>query len=404
MKELFSLGELYVSDFLKPDEQPKYAPVEMKLMLTDDGFVRLEKSAPSESMWGKEYWYKSSVSDTMRRQLKDIVDEIFKVYNPKENLIFCDIAANDGTMLSFVPDNVYKIAVDPANDTFKEEAVKHSDLHIQDYFSAEVYYNATLQSCDIITCISMFYDLQDPDTFLKDVHECLAPNGIFVVQMSYSALMIKQGEISNICHEHFHYLSGKNMETLLDRNGFKMMDISLNETNCGSMRIYAMKKDADVTKFGSKNYRDVCEMRIDALAHLESSLELDKAETWQKFYADMCVLKDKTLEFVKKAKSEGKTIWGYGASTKFNTTLQWIGLDHTMIDGIAERSPAKFGLKTIGSNIPIYCEEEMRFEQPDYLIIGPFQFLPEFMEREKEYLANGGKFVVIFPNFEIIGA
>jgi hypothetical protein len=117
----------------------------------------------------------------------------------------------------------------------------------------------------------------------------------------------------------------------------------------------------------------------------------------------MLKLKDETIGFIQQAKSEGKSVWGYGASTKGNTLLQWFGLDSTMIDGIAERNPDKFGLKTIGTDIPIYSEEEMRLANPDYLLILPWHFIYEFSKREREYLNRGGKFIVPCPVFEIIG-
>ena len=106
--------------------------------------------------------------------------------------------------------------------------------------------------------------------------------------------------------------------------------------------------------------------------------------------------------FIKKEKAKGKTVWGYGASTKGNTLLQWFGLDHKLIDGIAERSAVKFGLKTVGTNIPIYSEEEMRKKKPDYLLLLPWHFISEFKQREAEYLKAGGKFIVPCPKFEII--
>ena len=135
----------------------------------------------------------------------------------------------------------------------------------------------------------------------------------------------------------------------------------------------------------------------------EKQLNLQNPEIYKKFYNDILKLKKQTVDFIKQQKAKGKTIWGYGASTKGNTLLQWFGLDFNLIDGIAERNPNKFGLKTVGTNIPIYSEEEMRKHKPDYLLILPWHFIFEFSKREKEYLENGGKFIVPCPKFEIIG-
>jgi hypothetical protein len=121
------------------------------------------------------------------------------------------------------------------------------------------------------------------------------------------------------------------------------------------------------------------------------------------FFDRINELKEKTVSFIKEEKSKGKVIWGYGASTKGNTLLQYFGLDNTLIDGIAERSVYKFGYKTVGTNIPIFSEDEMRKAKPDYLLVLPWHFINEFVERESDFLKNGGKFIVPCPNFNIIG-
>lgn len=404
MKILFSLGKIFVSDFLKPHEQPRCEPVDMTLMLDDNGAVRLEKLAPKESMWGK-YWYRSSISQIMKDQLKDIITSTLDVFKLQDGEIWCDIAGNDGYMLSQVPSRLTRINIDPADDTFRIESEKHCDLVIQDYFSSEVFRKSKFGNvkAKVISVISMFYDLDEPGKFLDDVNEILDNDGLFILQLSYTPLMLEQLEFSNICHEHTYYYSLFNIKRLLENHGFRIMDVQLNNTNAGSFRLHVMKHSANIGKYASQTHRDVCNFRISSLLSYEKTLKLDEVETWTNFYNRIMELKEKTIGFIKQAKAEGKTIMGYGASTKFNTLLQVFSLDSNLIIAIAERSPAKYGTRTIGSNIPIISESEMRERQPDYLLIGPFQFLSEFIDREKEYLQKGGKFIVLLPSFQIIG-
>jgi hypothetical protein len=405
MQELFSLGKLYPSDFLKPEEQPRCEPVEMKMMLDENGTARLEKTAPPEAMWGK-YWYRSSISETMRKQLRDVVDSVLDVMKLDErHLMWCDLAGNDGYLLSQVPESFIRINIDPADDSFRLEAEKHCDLVIQDYFSADVFKKSKFGKlkAKVVTCISMFYDLSDPDTFLEDVKEVMDDNGLFVLQLSYTPLMLEQLEFSNICHEHLFYYSLFNIKKLLEKHGFKIMDVSLNDTNAGSFRLHVMKKIGDEKLFGSHTHRDVCNFRMAGLLSYEKTLRVDEADTWLDFFKRINELKTKTVDFIKEQKSLGKSVFAYGASTKGNSLLQFFNLDSTLITAIAERSPQKFGTRTIGSNIPIISEDEMRKKSPDFLLILPFHFLNEFIEREKEYLDNGGQFIVPLPVFQIIG-
>lgn len=406
-KFLFTLGNLFVSDFLKPDEEPRHPPVEMKLMLNDDNLVHLEKMAPRETMWGEHYWYRSSINATMRKQLMNVVESIADVFPMKDGDVFLDIASNDGFLLSCVPSkfsNLIKIGCDPANDSFRLECEKYADLVIQDYFSAETFKSSKYGHKKVKCCttISMFYDIVNYDKFIQDIVEVLDNNGLWVVQCSYTPLMVQGMAWDNICHEHYAYWSLFNLKPVLERNGLQVMDVTLDNTNAGSFRVYCMKQGADTTQFGSQTHRDVCRYRINSLLSYERTLRLDEAATWISFKTSIDTLKEQTLDFLKKEIAAGKTIMGYGASTKGMTVLGYFGLDSSTITAIADRSPYKHGLRTIAGNIPIISEDEMRAKQPDYLLVLPFHFIQEFVERESEYLSKGGKMIVLCPKFEII--
>lgn len=405
MKELFTLGKLYPSDFLKPDEQPRSEAVEMKLMLDDNGAARLEKIAAPDTMYGK-YWYRSGINTTMKNELKGIVESITGIVKLQPGDLWIDLAANDGTLLSFVPTNMIRVGIDPADDSFKVESEKHADLIIQDFFKAETFKNSKLgrMKAKVVTSIAMFYDLEDPNTFIKDVGAVLDDDGVWVLQLSYTPLMLEQMAYDNFCHEHVYYYSLFNLKKLFETNGFQIVDCQLNDINGGSFRVYAMKTSADVRIFGTQPYRDICSFRVNSLLAYEKTLELDQVTTWVEFFNRINLLKETVVSFIKQERAKGKTVWGYGASTKGNTLLQYFGLDHTLIDGIAERSPYKFGLRTVGTNIPIYSEEDMRAAKPDYLLVLPWHFIHEFYNREYEYLRGGGAMIVPCPRFEILKA
>jgi hypothetical protein len=403
--ELFSLGDLYPSDFLKEGEGPRTGKVEMKLMLeTATGAVKLERTAPANAMYGK-YWYRSGVNGTMKAELSNIVASILDTVKFKENDLWIDIACNDGTLLGFVPKEFIRVGIDPADDSYKVESEKVANLVIQDFFSADVFKRSRFGKlkAKVITSIAMFYDLSDPRAFIEDVAEVLDQDGLWVLQLSYTPLMLDQLAFDNICHEHVYYYSLFNLRSLLSQSGFDVIDVQLNDVNGGSFRVYAMKQNANKRIFGTQPYRDVCRVRTKSLLAYEETLHLNKKCTWLDFFERINNLKLELGEFIAGEKSRGKTIWGYGASTKGNTLLQYFGLDHKLIDGIAERSIHKFGLRTIGTDIPIYSEDEMRRAKPDFLLVLPWHFINEFIDREKEYLDGGGKFIVPCPKFQVLG-
>tara|TARA_Y100000768_G_C23977113_1_gene683630 strand:+ start:981 stop:2219 length:1239 start_codon:yes stop_codon:yes gene_type:complete len=403
-KKLFDLGDLYVSDFIKSEKDARAGKHNMTLVMDDRyGAARLEKSTPIHSMFGK-YWYRSGINPYMKKELNQIVESILSVHNLNEGDLWLDIACNDGTLLSYVPNNIKKLGIDPAEDSFFNESSKIADEVIQDFFSLKNYNKSRFknQKANIITCIAMFYDLDEPLEFLNDVYEVLDKDGLFVLQMSYTPLMIKQMAFDNICHEHVYYWALQSIQKVLNLAKLKVVDVQLNDANGGSFRLYIKKIESDINSFSSAPYRDICKVRIDSLLTWEKNLKIDEEKIWKDFYKSINSLKEETVDFLKKEKSKGKIICGYGASTKGNTLLQYFGIDNKIIDAIAERSPYKFGLKTIGTNIPIKSEDEVRKMNPDYFFVLPWHFISDFVKREDEFLSKGGKFIVPCPKFKII--
>jgi hypothetical protein len=402
MKKVLELGDHYVSDFVKEQsaERKKYS---LDLYLDEDlGAPRLLEQPPHDSMWG-QYWYRSGINVSMTRELQGIVAEVQSRMRLRPGAIWLDIACNDGTLLKNVPDSMVKVGIDPADDSYVAESSKHAKI-VQDYFSTDAWkrsgYGA--ERAQVITCIAMFYDLSNPVPFVQDLFEVLEDDGVLVLQMSYTPLMIQQMAFDNICHEHVYYYDLTSIKRLFERQGFRVVDCSLNDTNGGSFRIYLQKHTARASSFASAPLRDVCSMRVQQILDWEQTHGITNAATWHRFSDNLEKLKQDVVGFVRQARYEGKTVYGYGASTKGNTLLQLFGLTNQDITAIAERSPYKFGLRTVGTDIPIISEAEMRAAKPDYLLVLPWHFIDEFESREAEFLDGGGAFIVPCPEFKII--
>lgn len=401
---LFSLGKLYLSDFIEHTETPKYEPVELSLAIAPgSGLVQLHHTVPGDILYRK-YWYKSGTNATMTNELAGIAKKVQDTMNLKNGDVFVDIGCNDGTLFRFVDKNIIRIGFDP-ND-YKAESSEHADLILNNYFNHGEYKKTKHghKKAKVITSIAMFYDLEEPDSFVHDIKKTLDRDGLWIIQMSYLPLMLTQLAFDNICHEHLEYYSLGSLQHLLHKHAMDVVDCELNDINGGSFRIYVRHNNAHPATFATAPYRDVARARVHSILAYEKSLNLKKKKIYMDFWNSITSLKKQTLDFIKKERKKGKTIWGYGASTKGNTLLQWYGLDNTLIDAIAERSEAKYGLKTAGTNIPIKSEADMRKAKPDYLLVLPWHFIDEFRKRETDFLQGGGKFIVPCPRFEIIGA
>lgn len=400
---LFSLGDLYMSDFIPADAEPRLPRTPLNLMLApESGLVQLEHTPSFDDMY-RHYWYRSGTNATMTAELEDIARKAQRLGRMKEGDYFIDIGCNDGTLLSFIDKGIKRIGFDPAKNGYSESSRKHADEIIEDYFThsafSEKYPGKKAKG---ITSIAMFYDLEDPNSFVQDIKKCLHDDGLWILQMSYTPLMLEQLAFDNICHEHLEYYNLQSIMFLMARNGMEVVDCELNDVNGGSFRVYVRHAEARPQGFATAPYRDVARFRISSLLSREKELGLDKPAAYLDFFNKIEKLREETVRFIREKRAEGKKVWAYGASTKGNTLLQWFGLNADDIEGIAERQPSKFGLKTAGTNIPIFSEDQMRAAKPDFVLVLPWHFISEFVERESEYLKSGGSFIVPCPRFEVI--
>ncbi len=402
MDKMMNFGEYYISDFVeKQDPSNKKYSLDLYLDKTI-GAVRLhpDNLAPRDKMWGK-YWYRSGTNLTMRNELHSIVDEITNRVLLKDNDIWLDIACNDGTLLSYVPTNLKRMGIDPADDSFYNEAEKHGRI-IQNYFSAETYFNTEDKKAKVITTIAMFYDLDDPYSFVQDITNVLDDDGIWVIQTSYTPLMLQQHAFDNICHEHVYYYSLTSLSKMFAMYDLEIVDAQINDTNGGSIRLYIKKSLMPINTFANATYRSVAKYRLDSLYAYEEKFDITNKQLWDSFTWSLGILKGLVVDNIRAFNKDGKTVGGYGASTKGNTLLQYFELTNKDITAIAERSPYKIGLKTVGTDIPIIGEDMMRAWPPNYLLILPWHFIHEFQQREINILNHGTKFIVPCPKFEII--
>lgn len=398
---VINLGEQYLQgSFVKPGkEEPPLRKISLSLVRCDPtkdekacGLLQMEHTVPPEVLYSA-YWYRSGTNETMRNHLQGITEEAASLIG-KSNARVLDIGCNDGTLLKCYPQNFIKFGVDPS-DVAQE--ITGDITAIQDIFPSEELTNVLQgENFDIITSIAMFYDLEDPVSFCKEIKKALAPGGLWVFEMSYMPSMLKMNSYDTICHEHLEYYSLAVLEYILKQADLKIVDAVLNDINGGSIRCYATHLD----NFAFKKQEAVT--RIKLLRQAEFDMELDTDKPYKNFQDRINVHKEQLVSLLKMLKKEGKSIHIYGASTKGNTILQWCGIDNRIIDVAAERNPDKYGAYTLGTDIPIVSEADSRGMKPDYYLVLPWHFKEEFLKREEEILQRGVGLIFPLPNVEII--
>lgn len=400
--ECLDLGVQYVTDFVRPGEEKKGATGSLKIGISpQSGLVQLFDSFPPEKMY-RRYWYKSGVNESMRNELRDVIESAMSYVKLKQGDTVLDIASNDGTMLSFYPEFLNRVGIDPSNVAAESELYGGKITLVNDFFSEKAYRAVTDSKAKIITIIAMFYDIEDPLDFLSQIREIIDEQGILIIQLSYTPLMLDQLEFGNICHEHVCYYTLDVLKSLLERTGFEIFDVNINSTNGGSLRVCATPSGFVDALSCPLHWLSIGRARLIGTLEYEKRELLRTAEPYLRFMHKIENLKQETLLWLQRQVEQGKKVIGYGASTKGNVLLQYYGITTDLIPCIAEANHHKWGLCTVGTGIPIISEKEMRAMKPDYLFVFPWFFIKYFMEREKNLLTSGTRFVMPQPKLRIV--
>ena len=404
LTNVLSLGDLYVSDF--SDQQNSNngikAPLDLVLCSHENdgcGLLQLKHTVSSESMY-RNYWYRSGINKTMRDELGSIASKAKSMANLKPGDYVIDIGANDGTLLrSYGIEGLNTVGFEPALNLEQYGAQGTTKIIVDFFNSSQWNKNFNNKKKKVITAIGMFYDLDDPNSFVSDVEKSIDDNGLFIIQMMYLPSFLKRNAFDGICHEHLEYYSLFSLSNLLDRHNLEVCDVEQKEhINEGSVCFYIKKKNS----VSAIKLLPGARGRVSEMINEEKKQGLESLQTYKEFEKRIIKEKERLLDFLHQEANKGKKIHGYAASTKGNTTLQFYEISAHLIEAIADRNPDKHGKFTMGSEIPVISEEESRNMKPDYYFVLAWHFLQEFIKRESSFLENGGKFVVSMPAFEVI--
>lgn len=393
--DAIDLGEQYITsrfplygDFSTPKTQIVLS------MCQDCGLLQLKHTTKSSELYEYEYGYRSGLSNTMRAHLKEYQMEIVSKVNLEDSDTVLDIGSNDSTMLQYYPSTVKRIGIDPTGKQF-QQYYQDVDL-IPTYFTKGAFQSSYGdRKCKIVSSISMFYDLPDPVQFARDIYDILDDEGIWTCEQSYVLTMLKQNSLDTICHEHLEYYGLRQIQEIAQRSRFKIVDVKFNDCNGGSFRIY-LAKDTSKTHVPNTDH-------IQAIRSEEDAFGINKIETYHNFMKKCDYEVKKLKDFIEAVNQCGKRAWVYGASTKGNCLLQYANLTEADMKYAVERNPNKVG-KMTSTGIPIISEETMRQENPEFLVVFPWHFRNEIVERERAYLERGGQLIFPLPHFEIVSA
>ncbi len=369
--------------FLRPGE-PDPPRVPLTLCFCDAcTLVQLRQTVRPDLLYAR-YWYRSGTNQTMRDHLRSIVDDVRERVEIGVDDVVVDVGCNDGTLLEQYPNpRPLRIGIDPSDaiDEVRDAGIVRS----KGYFSAvAVLPLANGRKVRALTSISMFYDLNDPTAFVRDVANLLTPDGVWVVEMNYTGNMIRNAGYDMISHEHVTYYTIETFGALISREGMFLKDVSFSPINGGSVRLFAGKTPGQTPS-------------VAAALKDETAWKLNTREAYAELAKRIDSFKERFTSYLHSLRRGGATIAVYGASTRGNTLLQSCNLTRETLLFAADRNPAKWGLESAGSRIPIMSEQDVRSLHPTHMLVLPYYFIDEFLRRETDYLNKGGELIVPLP-------
>ena len=393
LTNLFSLGNLSFTGKFPKNKSTNISKALLGLVMCKScTLVQLNRSFNLKYLYGPDYGYKTGINKTMRDHMSNIRLMLSKrsKLNPGDCVL--DIASNDATLLNFYSKNIIKVGIDPLVNKYIN-FYKKINYKISDFFSADKILEKKIdKKFKIITALSVFYDAENPNKFLRDVKKILHNDGIFMLEQADLLSIIKFKMFDTICHEHLYYYSTKVIINMIESNKLRVFDLKRNNINGGSVQYLICKKNS--------RYKTNHKI-IKKVLNEEKKLKLDKKKTYFSFFKAINNNRLKLRKILNSLIYKKKTIHGYGASTKGNVLLQYFGLNQKYIKYIADRNPKKFNHYTPGTKIKIISENKSRKLSPDYYLVLPWHFKKEILQRETKIRKKGCKFIFPLPNLKI---
>lgn len=357
--------------------------------------MQLEEFATPDEIFADDYAYFSSYSESWLNHARKYTEMMIERFGINSEKLVVEIASNDGYLLQwFVQKNIPVLGIEPAANC--AEAAKEKSVRSEVKFfgkNTAIELSAKYGKADLLLGNNVLAHVPDINDFVSGMKEMLNTGGVITMEFPHLQRLIEENQFDTIYHEHFSYLSFVAVNRIFAHHGITLFDVEELPTHGGSLRIFG--KHADDT---SKKITE----RVHELLKREIELGFETLEYYAVFEEKVKETKRKILDFLIKAKREGKSIVGYGAPGKGNTLLNYCGIRTDFIDYTVDMSPHKQGNFLPGTHIPILNPDVIKETKPDYVFILPWNLKKEITNQHK-YIADwGGKFVVPIPELTVL--
>lgn len=355
------------------------------------GLAQLEQYSTPDNIFS-DYAYYSSFSASWVAHAKKYVDHMIDDFDLKPWQQVVEIASNDGYLLQFFKQRGFEpIGVDPAANIAKTAEEKGIKTEVA-FFGAEKAREMAARGiqADLMLGNNVVAHVPDVNDLIEGFNILLKPNGFMTLEFPHLYNLHRETQFDTIYHEHFSYYSLASIQKILEAHGLRVFRVEELPTHGGSLRIFACKDTYNRTV-------------QDSVANvLQKEGHLDNVASWSDFSGRVLKIKLDLVDFLIKAKRDGKKVMGYGAAAKGNTLLNYAGVRPDLLEAVADDNIYKQGSLLPGSRIPIISREELLAAKPDYILILPWNLSAELSSQMAEAREWGCQFVTAVPELKII--
>lgn len=391
-KSILDLGKHpWCGDFLSNKELGKeqYYPLHLIYCLNCT-LLQLNFTVPKEKMFSN-HSYLSSTTKTLKNYFFKLALENKKQFNLKKKDTILDIGGNDGTQMiqykrAGMPNTINVESASNIAQISKKNKIKT----INDYFNLDIVKKKIgKDQIKLINASGVFFHLEELHSVIKGINYCLRSDGVVIIQFMYAGAMIDKLLFDGIYHEHLCLYTLRSLKFLLKQYGLEIFDAYYSDIHSGSIIAKACKENSNLNK-KTKRFKETLER--DRKYNLQRIL---------KFSEKVKKRKKEIFNYISKLKkNHNARIYCYGAPAKGNTLLNYVGIKSDLIDKCVEINSLKTGLYMPKSHIPIV--QEKKNDLPDYYLLLSHNFEKEIINKNRDILKKGVKFINLLPKLKII--
>ncbi|MFT7668027.1 MAG: SAM-dependent methyltransferase [Planctomycetota bacterium] len=357
--------------------------------------VQIDEYQQSDEIFTGDYAYYSSVSTSWLAHSKAYTASMIERLALDANSRVLEVASNDGYLLQyFVQAGIPALGVEPTSGTAAQARTKGVET-LEEFWGNETATKVLAGGTgfDLMLGNNVLAHVPDINDFVRGFTIALAATGTLTFEFPHLLNLIQENQFDTIYHEHFSYLSLTAVQAILAAHGLTVYDVQEIPTHGGSLRVFARHAAHDSLAVTDQ---------VAAILQKEIDAGLQSAEGYQSLQDAADKIRMSLLDFLNEQRRAGRKVAAYGAAAKGNTLLNYCGVKGTeLIEFVVDRNPHKQGLHMPGSHIPIVAEERLQQAKPDFVLVLPWNILPEIREQLAYIREWDGQFVTCIPELEV---